>query len=86
MIPAHGNSSLHSLLIFYLRDPNEGRQLKMAFVYCNPNPDRLLVGDCVIRAISILKDQSWLETYDDVTCLGREMYDMPPQMPYGTPT
>lgn len=49
----------------------------MTFVYCNPNPDRLLVGDCVIRAISILKDQSWLETYDDVTCLGREMYDMP---------
>ena len=47
------------------------------FIFANPNPDKLLVGDCVIRAISILKDQSWLKTYDGVTSKGREMFDMP---------
>lgn len=47
------------------------------YIFANPNPDKLLVGDCVIRAISILKDQPWLETYDGVTSKGRSMFDMP---------
>ncbi len=29
------------------------------FVYFNPNPDKRLVGDCVIRAICKLTDQDW---------------------------
>lgn len=33
------------------------------FIYCNPNPCKTLVGDCVIRAISIAEQQSWEETY-----------------------
>ena len=47
------------------------------FIYCNPNPAKRLVGDCVIRAISILKDQSWEKTYDEITAKGRDLYDMP---------
>ena len=47
------------------------------YVYANPNPAKQLVGDCVIRGISIVKDQSWIKTYDGVTGKGREMYDMP---------
>lgn len=47
------------------------------FIFANPNPAKRLVGDCVIRAISILKDQSWIRTYDEVTDKGRVMFDMP---------
>lgn len=47
------------------------------FIFSNPNPAKLIVGDCVIRGISIVKDQSWLKTYDDVTSKGRRMFDMP---------
>lgn len=47
------------------------------FVYTNPNPANSLVGDCVIRAISIALDQDWLTTYDDITAKGRMLYDMP---------
>ena len=47
------------------------------FVFANPNPVKQLVGDCVIRGISIVKDQSWLRTYDGVVSKGRAMFDMP---------
>lgn len=49
----------------------------MAYIYKNPNPIKNLVGDCVIRGISILTDTSWEYTYDQITKLGRQMYDMP---------
>ena len=45
--------------------------------YCNPNPVKNLVGDCVIRAISVALNQPWTKTYDDICAVGREMYDMP---------
>lgn len=47
------------------------------FIYENPNPVNNLVGDCVIRAISIVMDKPWEETYDEVCKQGAEMYDMP---------
>lgn len=47
------------------------------FIYTNPNPSKKLVGDCVIRAVSIVLDQTWLETYDGITAVGRELRDMP---------
>lgn len=31
----------------------------MAFVYYNPNPQDLHVGDCVIRAVSKATDLTW---------------------------
>lgn len=49
----------------------------MSFIYSNPNPANSVVGDCVIRAISILTKKSWEEVYDFVTERGRVMYDMP---------
>lgn len=36
----------------------------MSYINFNPNPDRKLVGDCVIRAISKAMDQSWDDTYN----------------------
>jgi len=47
------------------------------FIKENLNPHRWQVGDCVIRAISKTFNQPWLQTYDEICELGREMYDMP---------
>lgn len=47
------------------------------YVYANPNPGNKTVGDCVIRALSLLLDLSWDQVYDELTDLGHEMYDMP---------
>ena len=47
------------------------------FIRTNPNPASNLVGDCVIRAISILTNESWEDVYIDITEKGMEMYDMP---------
>ena len=49
----------------------------MAYVFYNPNPKKKLVGDCVIRGISKLTDQSWNETYVDLCLQGYMMNDMP---------
>lgn len=55
---------------------NRRRELMM-FIKNNPNPEKKIVGDCVIRAIAILLDTTWEEVYEDICVLGREMYDMP---------
>lgn len=47
------------------------------FVRANPNPVNNLVGDCVIRAISISTGLSWDDVYDDLADLGHDMYNMP---------
>lgn len=47
------------------------------YIYANPNPGNKTVGDCVIRALSLLLDLSWDQVYDELTDLGHEMYDMP---------
>lgn len=45
--------------------------------YVNPNPAHNLVGDCVIRAISILTGRTWGDVYSRLCVKGFEMYDMP---------
>lgn len=49
----------------------------MAFIFFNPNPDRSIVGDCVIRGISLLMNKSWEEVYLNVCNEGLLMHDMP---------
>lgn len=49
----------------------------MSFVFANPNPENNLVGDCVIRALSILLDDSWDNVYKDICDQGAIMHDMP---------
>lgn len=44
--------------------------------YYNPNPRSKRVGDCVIRAISKALNQSWEETYIDLTIQGYVMGDL----------
>jgi len=47
------------------------------FISYNPNPNRSLVGDCVIRAISSVTGQTWEKTYIDIALQGYMMKDMP---------
>lgn len=49
----------------------------MGFRRYNVNPDNNLVGDCVVRSISILMDQNWDETYWDICEEGFALKDMP---------
>lgn len=49
----------------------------MPYIHTNPNPMKNLVGDCVIRGIALLTNQSWEATYWDVVLQGGMMYDMP---------
>lgn len=49
----------------------------MGWKYYNPNPESNLVGDCVIRALSLALDQKWDDTYLGVTAKGYALKDMP---------
>ena len=46
------------------------------YSYYNPNPKANRVGDCVIRAISKALNQSWEDTYIDLTIQGYIMGDL----------
>lgn len=47
------------------------------FKKVNPNPINNLVGDCVIRAISILTDEDWDYTFMELSVFAFDMKDMP---------
>ena len=47
------------------------------FIKYNPNPDRKLVGDCVICAITKVTDSDWNTVYMDICLQGFSMKDMP---------
>lgn len=49
----------------------------MGYIFSNPNPEKNLVGDCVIRAISIVMGREWEDVYIDVVLQGFMMKDMP---------
>ena len=49
----------------------------MGYIFKNPNPRNKLVGDCVIRGISILTDKTWENIYIQIAYQGYKMYDIP---------
>lgn len=49
----------------------------MSFVFFNPNPRRIVVEDCSVRAISLLTKSSWEDTYIGLAYEGFSMGDMP---------
>ena len=49
----------------------------MSYIYYNPNPLQLSVGDCTIRAISKVTGMDWQETYLHLLIQGYLMCDMP---------
>ena len=49
----------------------------MAYRYYNPNPVAKSIGDCTIRAISKVMNQSWDKTYLELCIQGYLMKDLP---------
>lgn len=49
----------------------------MAFIYRNPNPRNKLVGDCVIRAISIVSNYDWDDIFLDLMVTCYNLKDIP---------
>ena len=49
----------------------------MSYVKYNPNPNGILVGDCVVRAVAKLTDSDWDDIYIDLILQGFIMKDMP---------
>lgn len=49
----------------------------MGYVYYNPNPENKIVGDCVIRAVSIVTRREWEDIHYLLCELSRKMHDMP---------
>ena len=47
------------------------------YVFYNPNPIGIKVGDCVIRGLTKLLHLSWNEVYTEIMLKGFEMKDMP---------
>ena len=47
------------------------------WIHCNPNPGHYEVDDCVVRAIAIATDQTWMRVYDTLCFAGRQAYNMP---------
>lgn len=46
------------------------------FIYYNPNPQGKQVGDCVVRALSLVLHADWYYIYDLLYLEGRELGDM----------
>jgi hypothetical protein len=53
----------------------------MGFVFMNPNPKQNLVGDCVIRAISVVTNRSWDDVFIDLMVQSFIMKDIPSSNP-----
>ena len=47
------------------------------WIYANPNPQRKIVPDCVIRAVSIALNLSWYQVYDELSDVGRKDANIP---------
>lgn len=64
---SYGVRGVTLLKIDYFRQSiSVGYWCIMAFIFCNPNPDRIIVDDCVIRGISILTNSFWEDIYLDI--------------------
>lgn len=53
----------------------------MAFIVANPNPKSRLTGDCVIRAISLIEEESWDDIFIELMITSFEMKDIPSSNP-----
>ena len=47
------------------------------FIFTNPNPQGLFVGDCVVRAIAIATNRRWYDVFADLSVKALELSDMP---------
>lgn len=49
--------------------------MSIRFIYCEPNKKQsgMGYGDCVIRAVAIINNISWVEAFDEIMALSREL-------------
>lgn len=47
------------------------------FIFYNPNPTKILVGDCVIRGLSKVLKQDWETVFISLCVKALSMHDMP---------
>lgn len=46
------------------------------YVYYNPNPYKMNVGDCAIRAVAKVTDQTWMQAYMALYVFGMQLGDL----------
>ena len=66
-----------SIVLFLFIIKKKVTELSEMFKYKNKNKLGRIVGDCVVRAISTLLNQSWNETYIGIAIQGFISADMP---------
>lgn len=49
----------------------------MPYVYFNPNPSNIRVGDCAVRAVCQAMDMEWEDAYISLCAEGLMLHDMP---------
>lgn len=49
----------------------------MSYVFYNPNPSGRVVGDCVIRGITVMTGEDWETVYIGIVLQGLLSHDMP---------
>lgn len=49
----------------------------MSYIHYNPNPDGKVVGDCVVRALTVMFNDTWNNVFADLTMQAAYMHDMP---------
>ena len=49
----------------------------MSWIFCNPNPSYNLVGDCVVRALSLALHKDWEDIFIGISMKAYTMHDMP---------
>lgn len=49
----------------------------MSYVHYNPNPDGKVVGYCVVRALTVMFNDTWNNVFADLTMQDAYMHDMP---------
>lgn len=49
----------------------------MAYIYFNPNPNKLQTGDCTVRALCGALDMDWNSAYCELCATGLSICDMP---------
>ena len=49
----------------------------MSYIHYNPNPDGKVVADCVVRALTVIFNDTWNNVFADLTMQAAYMHDMP---------
>ena len=71
------NKQIGVKFYYFIHSIMERIDFNMAYINYNANPVNKNTGDCTVRAISVLMNQSWEDTYTDLSMVGYYLHDMP---------